>query len=182
MKLNFKEKIEIPEKIEAQIDKGIVKIKGPKGEASKKLIDPKVDIKIEDKKIIFSAKKGTKREKRIIGTFKSHIRNLIKGVNEGHTYKLKICSTHFPMNASVKDNEFILKNFLGEKIPRKIKIEQGVKINIEGEEITVESPNKELAGQTAASIEQLCRITGRDRRIFQDGIYITKKSEKIQNE
>ncbi len=183
MKQDIKEKIKIPEKTEIQIDKGMIKAKGPEGEVSKKLINPKVKIEIEDKHIIFSAKKGTKREKKIIETFKSHIRNVIQGVSENHTYRLKICSTHFPMTASIKDNEFVLQNFLGEKVPRKLKIKENVDVKIESEEIIVESPDKELAGQTAASIEGLCRISGRDRRVFQDGIYIISKSEKkIENE
>ncbi len=59
-----------------------------------------------------------------------------------------------------------MQNFLGEKVPRVIKLKQGVDVKIEGQEITVESPDKELAGQTAAAIEQLCKITKRDRRIF----------------
>ncbi|MBD3354650.1 50S ribosomal protein L6 [Candidatus Woesearchaeota archaeon] len=182
MKQNIEEKIEIPEKIEVQTDKGMIKVKGPKGEVSKKLINPKVKIEVKDKNIIFSAKKGTKREKKIIETFKSHVRNLIQGASENHIYKLKICSTHFPMTASIKDNEFVLQNFLGEKVPRKLKIKENAEVKIEGEEITVKSPDKELAGQTAASIEGLCKISGRDRRVFQDGIYIISKSEKnIEN-
>ena len=82
------------------------------------------------------------------------------------------------MNVSMSGAQFIVKNFLGEKIPRVLHIKEGAKVTISGTEVVVESINKEIAGQVSADIEQLCRITNRDRRIFQDGIYITQKAKK----
>jgi large subunit ribosomal protein L6 len=103
---------------------------------------------------------------------------MIKGATEGHVYKLKVCSGHFPMNVAVAGKDFVVKNFLGEKKPRQVAIKEGVDVKVEGEIVTVESCDKELAGQTAADIETLTRITNRDLRIFQDGIYITEKDGK----
>ena len=169
--------LEIPEGITIEISKD-VKVKGPKGELTRRLYDPIIFMKVEEGKVKFNAKKNSKREKRQIGTFKAHIKNMFKGVGEGHVYKLKICSGHFPMNVSAAKGEFVVKNFLGEKVPRTVKIIEGVDVKLDGEIVIVESLNKEHAGQTAADIEQLCRITNRDRRIFQDGIYITNKDGK----
>jgi len=180
MKLDLKEEIDIPEGVEVKIGLGVLTAKGPKGEMTRILRGPRVSLEVKDKKIIISAQKATKREKRLIGTFKSHVTNILQGVTSGHVYKLKICATHFPMSVSIKDGVFEVQNFLGEKVPRTRKIKPGVDVKIEDQEITVESVDKELAGQTAAAIETLCRITKRDRRIFQDGIYIIKKSEKIR--
>lgn len=178
MKLDIKEEIEIPDGIDLKIEHGIVHGKGPKGEAVKKLLSRKVRLSVEENKVLISAKKATKREKALVGTFKAHIKQMIKGVTEGHIYQLKVCASHFPMSVSVSNNEFIVKNFLGETVPRVLKLKQGVAVTVEGDIVTVESPDKELSGQTAASIEQLCRITDKDRRIFQDGIYTISKSGK----
>ena len=103
---------------------------------------------------------------------------MINGVLNQYTYTLKICSGHFPMNVSVVNDKVIIKNFFAEKIPREAKILPKVEVKINGDIITVKSADRELAGQTASNIEQACRITNRDRRIFMDGIYITSKANK----
>jgi len=174
----YKEEIEIQENVEIINDKGIILAKGPKGEVKKKLLNPKISIKIENKKILLQTNKLTKREKKWIGTFKAHIKNMSKGVTEGHVYKLKICSGHFPMNVSVQKDQLTIKNFLGEKHPRTLKLDSNVKVKVEGTEIVVEGNDKDLVGKTSASIEQLTRIVNRDLRIFQDGCYIISKSGK----
>jgi len=178
MKTDIKEKIEIPKDVEVKIAGSLISVKGPKGEVSRRLLNPKVNISVKENQILMSSKNATKREKKIIGTFKAHIKNMLKGVVEPFIYKLKICSSHFPMTASVKDNEFSVQNFLGENTPRTLTIKPGVNVKVEGTEVVVESSDRELAGQTAASIEHLCKITNRDRRIFQDGIYIISKAGK----
>lgn len=174
----MEETVEIPSEVESEVDKFTVKLKGPKGESSREFKHPKIRIEKKEGKVILSSENATKREKKMIGTFKAHIRNMIKGVTECHTYRLKICSGHFPMNVSVSGTDFIVKNFLGEKIPRILKLKEGVKVKVEGQEVVVESVNKEAAGQTAADIEKLTTIKGRDKRIFQDGVYIINKDGK----
>ena len=101
-----------------------------------------------------------------------------KGALNGYRYTLKICSGHFPMSVSVGNNQLIVKNFLGEKVPRVLKLKAGADVKVEGDLIVVESSNKEIAGQVGASIELLTRRTKYDTRIFQDGIWITSKDGK----
>ena len=44
-----------------------------------------------------------------MGAFKSHITNIIDGVQNVHVYKLKVCSGHFPMSVSVSGEESELR-------------------------------------------------------------------------
>ena len=55
---------------------------------------------------------------------------------------------------------------------------KGVEVVIDKAEITVSSVDKELAGQAAANFEIVTKIRGRDKRVFQDGIYIINKAGK----
>ena len=177
---NYQETIEVPEGIEAKLDNTVLIVKGPKGELKRDFVDPRMKFSIQGNKITIDLPILTKREKKQLGTFVAHIKNMFVGAKEGFVYKLKICSGHFPMNVSVKNSEFIIKNFIGEKIPRVLKLNPDVKVGVDGEIITVEANNIELAGQTAGSIEQLSKRPGFDRRIFQQGIFITDKPRKGQ--
>jgi len=172
--------IEIPESVTVTLDGFNVKVNGPKGEVEKNLFHPRVAIKASNGKVELDVKtkKKIKKDKMVVNTFASHMKNLIKGVTDGYEYKLKICSGHFPMTVSVSGSEVAIKNFLGEKVPRKAKISGAVKIEVKGDEIIVTGLNKELVSQAAAKIEQLTRVVNRDRRIFQDGCYITSKDGK----
>jgi len=137
-------------------------------------------VKIEGGELVFGHDKATKREKKIINTFAAHVKNMINGLKEGYVYKLKICSAHFPMTVNVDEanKKVVIKNFLGESVERKAEIPDDVKIKIEGEQILVESHDKEKAGQAAANIEAATKIKAKDRTRFQDGIFIIEKPKK----
>ncbi|MFH0977969.1 MAG: 50S ribosomal protein L6 [Candidatus Woesearchaeota archaeon] len=172
------EKLQIPEGIKVTVEGNSVKVAGKHGMVERRIEDPRITIKLEANSIVISADRTTKRERTKIGTWRAHLANMLRGAESGHTYTLKICSGHFPMNVSTTEKEFTIKNFLGEKVPRKLGLKEGAKVKIEGDLVRIESTSKELAGQTAADIEQMCKIRGRDSRIFQDGIWIIEKDGK----
>lgn len=176
MKQDLIKEVPIAPGVTVRWEEDTLKVTGPKGKTDRVFVYPKVKVKIENNNIIITSKGATKREKKIVGSFFSHIKNMVKGVVEPHVYKLKICSGHFPMNVLVSGREFTVKNFLGETIPRKVVLPEGAEVKISGMEIMVSSSNKEVAGLAAAKIEKVCRITNRDLRIFQDGCYIVEKA------
>lgn len=179
MKSTLTKEIVLNDGVSAAVHGNMLTVKGPRGEVKREFIHPKLSLSVADKKILLKIEKGTKREKTILGAFQAHIRNMNKGVQENHIYTLKICSGHFPMTVSVSAQEVVIKNFLGEAVPRKVSIIPGVDVKVKDTEIVVVSADKEAAGQMAARIENVCRVTKRDRRIFQDGCYITTKAGKV---
>jgi len=176
MKKQFCQEIILPKDVEIRKEKNMIFVKGTQGEISKEFNFGKLVYENKDKKVVVSHPSSTKKEKRMINTISAHLRNMIEGVQKKFEYRLKICSSHFLINVETKGNEILIKNFLGEKIPRKCKIPKGAEIEINKDIIIVKSSNKEIAGQAAANFEAATKIRKRDRRVFQDGIFITHKT------
>jgi len=176
MKKQLFQEIEIPQDVEVNIDGNLLTAKGKEGENSREFNVKQLIFEKKGDKIILGHKKATKKEKKLINTIMAHIKNIVEGVQEKFEYKLKICFNHFPITVELKDNEAVIKNFLGEKIPRKVKLLERTEVKIDGPIITITSIDKELAGQTAANFEKATKIRMKDRRVFQDGIFITIKA------
>ena len=170
----FEREVSLTEGVSAVIEQGVIKIKGKHGECQRG-IEKGIKARLENSSILIETGNNTQRDKKKIGSVEAHIKNMAKGVAEGHVYKMKICSGHFPMHVSVSGTEFVIKNFFGEKIPRVLKLKEGVNVKVEGDIVSVESADKDLASQVAADIEKLMRRTKYDIRVFQDGIWIFNK-------
>jgi large subunit ribosomal protein L6 len=176
MKKDLQRTITLPEGMNAEItDESITLNKGTE-KNTKKLHNKKVMITKKGNEIILEAKNATRRESKTIGTLEAHIKNMIKGLEEGFEYQMEICNVHFPMNVKIEGEKIIIKSFLGETTQRTARIMKGTTVDIKGTNITIKAKDIEAAGQTAANIEKAARLTGRDRRIFQDGIFITEKN------
>ncbi len=167
--------IEIADGVEVLINGNEFTVKGNGKELKRSFDIGKIKAEARDKKVLLAAKGASKREAKMMGTMDAHLKNMIKGIGEDFVYELEICHVHFPMNVKAAGNDITIKSFLGETTERKSKILDGVKVDISGNKITVTSHDIEAAGQTAANLEKATKLTGRDRRIFQDGIFVTKK-------
>ena len=170
----IREEIPIPEDVNVTID-GEVTVKGPKGELSRKFNHSEISMAVEEGKVVLEVKFPKKKDKAMIGTVKAHINNMIRGVTEGFTYRMKIVYAHFPMSVKVAGDKVLIENFLGERHPRTAKIVGDTKVQVKGDEVEVTGINKEHVGQTMANLEQATKIKGRDPRVFQDGIYLVSK-------
>lgn len=170
--------IKVPEGVTISLDEKEVTVTGPEGTNKKSFNFGRLEVAVEGDELKIGSKKATKTEKKMMNTIVAHLKNMINGVQEKFVYELKICSGHFPMTVKKEGNKAIIKNFLGEKIERSCKLLPGVDVEINKEQILVTSIDRELAGQTAANFEAATKIRGRDKRIFQDGVYIIKKAGK----
>lgn len=176
-----RDEVEIPEDVKVEVKKELLSYKviveGKLGKLEREFKFYGINIYKDGNKVIVEAYWPNHRQKAMVYTIASHIRNMIRGVREGFRYRLKIVYSHFPMTVKVVGDEVIVENFLGEKAPRKTKIYGNCKVEVKGDIIEVFGINIEEAGITAGRLEALTRVKDKDRRKFQDGIYIIEKPD-----
>ena len=169
--------IEIPENFDASYDgKHFTLSNG--SEVSKKMEHALVDVEIDGQEVEFSTPSTKKDIKSILHTFKSHVENMIEGLQDEHVYKMKGVYAHFPMTVKQEGDQVAIENFMGERHPRTVDIMEGVTVEVDGEDLTLTGADKDAVSQTAARIEQICHKGNRDPRTFQDGVYITSKGDE----
>lgn len=169
--------VAFPEGVSVSIDGDNVTITGPSGSLSREFSSSRVEIFQEGGGLLVRVDIPRRKERALAGTWNAHLNNMIKGVTDGFTYSLKAFYSHFPMTLSVKGNQFVVNNYFGERVPRTADILPGVEVKVQKKvEVTVSGMDKEAVGQTAANIERCTTIKNRDRRVFQDGIYLLEKA------
>jgi large subunit ribosomal protein L6 len=174
----FKEEVEIPKGVKITVSEDHhITVKGPEGEVEKDFSHIRgIKITNEGKKIIFSAHFPSNKTLALAKTIINILNNLIEGVQTNYKYCLMVCYSHFPCNVEVKNDEIQVVNFLGERAPRKTKFDNNnVNIEVNGDEVILKGPDKEILGQIASNIKKACRIRKKDPRVFQDGVYLYKK-------
>jgi large subunit ribosomal protein L6 len=116
-------------------------------------------------------------EKKYVNTTAAIVRSCIQGATKGFQKKLQIVYAHFPASFEIKEGYLLIKNFLGEKVPRKAKIIGSAQVKVEKDRIIVSGADAYDVGQTAANIKEATKIRHKDPRIFQDGVYYVREEE-----
>jgi large subunit ribosomal protein L6 len=170
--------LDIPDEVDAEMDHLELTVDGPNGSVTRRLWFPDVSVSVEDDTVVVESDEDDAETRATMGTFESHVRNMFYGVTEGWEYEMEVFYSHFPMQVRAEDDAVVIENFLGEKAPRRTPIHGDTEVQVDEEEITLSGPDIEAVGQTAADVEQMTRVTDKDIRVFQDGIYITSKPER----
>lgn len=167
--------VAIPEGVNVSLEGSVLKIKGPKGDLSRDMWYPGIEIRVEGNAAFFKTESKKKAITSMVGTLAAHCSNMCTGVSNGFQYSLKVVYSHFPIQLKVQGEVFEIVNFLGEKFPRRAKILKGTNVKVGNDEVIVTGIDKEVVGATASNIERATRIRDRDPRVFQDGIYIINR-------
>lgn len=142
----------VPIKIESgvtvQISDGSITVKGPKGTLMQRY-NPRINIKIDDNKIILTRPTNSKSDKSLHGVYRALIANMITGVTKGYQKQLQIVGVGYRAKVQGKNLELQI----GRSQPIKYPIPEGIAINVERNTlITVSGIDKQLVGVVASQI------------------------------
>lgn len=143
-----KQTVIIPTGTEVKLSGTILTVKGPKGTLTRDF-PGLVTIHINGNEITFTPNKiGDKTINALWGTYASHVKNMVLGVNEGYTKKLVLEGVGFKSEVAGK----VLNLALGFSHPVKINIPESLTVTAEKNNITISGIDKELVGSFTAGV------------------------------
>lgn len=146
-----KQVVIVPGGTEVNLSGKTFSVKGPKGSLTRDFPGD-VSINISGKEITFiPGKIGDRVVNSLWGTYASHVKNMIEGVNTGYAKKLVLEGVGFKSEVSGA----VLKLALGFSHPVNVNIPSGITVTAEKNNITISGIDKELVGQFSASIRSL---------------------------
>ncbi|PFH57405.1 hypothetical protein XA68_15120 [Ophiocordyceps unilateralis] len=189
--IHSQELLDIPEGVKVSIKSRIVTVEGPRGKLVKDLSHLSVNFGHPKKNTIsIEIHHGSRKDVATLRTVRSIINNLVIGVTKGFKYKMRYVYAHFPINVNLDKNketdlwEVEIRNFIGEKIVRRVKMQEGVDVEIsktQKDELILSGNSLENVSQSAADIQQICKVRNKDIRKFLDGLYVSEKGNIIED-
>jgi large subunit ribosomal protein L6 len=147
--------IEVPQGVEINIEKGLVTVKGPKGELTQD-VDTAITVEVEDNIINLKRHTEQKDHKAKHGLYRSLIANMIEGVSKGYKTQQELVGVGYRATNQGQKLELLL----GYSHGIVFELPDEIKVTCESERgknpiITLESHDKQLIGHVAAKIRSL---------------------------
>jgi large subunit ribosomal protein L6 len=173
-----RESVALPAGVRFTVGPGRITAQGPLGKVERPFPSDVLELTVEGTSAELRLKipSDRKRSQALLRTWGAHLRNLAGGLTVGVEAKMKVVAAHFPMKVSVRGEELVIENFLGEKYPRTTRLWHGTRAVVEGDIVTITGNDVEQVGQSAANIERVTHIRDYDPRVFQDGIYLVERA------
>jgi large subunit ribosomal protein L6 len=170
--------VPLPKGVTLTVAGRTLRAKGPLGTIVRPFPGDVLELKVagEAARLALKLPANRKRSQALLRTWAAHLANIGGGLTRGVEARLKVVAAHFPMKVSVRGEELVVENFLGEKYPRSTRLVPGTTATVEGEFVRVAGHDVEDVGQSAANIERVTRIRDYDPRVFQDGIYLIERA------
>ncbi|CAN8098627.1 unnamed protein product [Discula destructiva] len=182
--LHSEETLDIPAGVKVHIKARQITVEGPRGKLVKDLSHIAVTFTNPKPAVIaIHIHHGVRKNVAALRTVRTLVNNLIIGVTKGFKYKMRYVYAHFPINVNLSKNpegvyEVEIRNFIGEKLVRNVVMQKGVDVEVsksQKDELVLFGNSLEAVSQSAADIQQICRVRNKDIRKFLDGMYVSEK-------
>jgi len=190
--IHSEETLEVPENVKVSIRSRVITVEGPRGKLTKDLGHIAVTFSLVKKSVIgIEIHHGSRKNVATLRTVRTLINNLIIGVTKGFKYKMRYVYAHFPINVNIDKNaetgnyEVEIRNFIGEKIVRRVAMQSGVDVEVskaQKDELVLFGNSLEAVSQSAADIQQICKVRNKDIRKFLDGLYVSEKGNIVEEQ
>lgn len=148
--------IAIPAGVEVKVsDKGLVTVKGKKGELQQQIVDPAIKATVEGSEINITRETDQKRHRALHGLYRSLVANMVTGVSEGYTVTLEL----YGVGYRVENKGQLLMLTLGYSHPVYFVLPKEIQVTTKMDKgaqptIIMQSHDKQLIGQVAAKIRE----------------------------
>ncbi len=141
--------IPVPSGVTVTINGNDIKVKGPKGELSRKM-NPEITVKQEDGKLVCVRSSDERHVRSLHGLNRTLVANMVKGVTEGFTRNLEIVGVGY--RAAVEGKKLVMQ--LGYSHPIEIVPPAGIEISVDKKAttITLTGYDKQALGDLASDI------------------------------
>lgn len=148
-----KNPITLPAGVEVNFNKGVVTVKGPKGELTQHIVDSAISLTSEEGIVTVTRATDQKRHKALHGLYRSLVANMVEGVTKGYNVVLELHGVGYRANGKGQ----LLELSLGYSHPIYFAIPAEVKLETKSEKgksplVMLSSIDKQLLGQVAAKI------------------------------
>ncbi|MDO8566572.1 MAG: 50S ribosomal protein L6 [bacterium] len=129
---------------------GTLSVKGTKGTLTKR-VHPSIDVVVGETGVLVTPKDRSRLAKALTGTFASHVKNMVQGVETPYMKKLILEGVGYKVE--LKGKELVLTVGFSHTVP--LQIPEDVTVTVEKNNITLTSPNKESVGQFSANVRRV---------------------------
>jgi large subunit ribosomal protein L6 len=145
-----KQPIAIPDGVDVEVEPGMVKVKGPKGELTQ-VVSREMKVAVDDGTLTVERPTDRGEHRALHGLTRSLIANMVEGVTEGYERRLEIQGVGY--RAQLKGKA--LEMSLGFSHPVTVQAPDGIEFEVpQPTEVVVRGIDKQLVGEMAARVRK----------------------------
>jgi large subunit ribosomal protein L6 len=170
-----KQPISLPDGVEVQVETGLVKVKGPKGELEER-VSRDMTVTQENGSIVVTRPSDRGEHRALHGLTRSLINNMVQGVTEGFEKRLEIQGVGY--RAQLQGKKLVMS--LGYSHQVEIEAPEGIDFEVPAPtQVVVRGISKQVVGETAANVrKQRPPEPYKGKGIRYQGEYVARKVGK----